>query len=49
MQNREDCQLKLQNVNLQGSGLGTECKTTYMFIFIDINMKGFGKKDVQNL
>lgn len=42
MQNREDCQLKLQNVNLQGSGLGTECKTTYMFIFIDIN-----KKDVQ--
>lgn len=42
-------QLKLQNVNLQGIGLGTESKTIYSFIFLDINMKGMRKKDMQNV
>lgn len=43
-QNGEDYQLKCQNLNLQGTGLGAEGKTIYTFIFIDINMKGLGKK-----
>lgn len=48
MQNGDEHQLKLLNVHCQGTGLETESKIIYTFVFIYANMKDFRKK-MQNL
>lgn len=43
-QNGDEHQPKLQNVHFQGTGLETERKTIYTFVFIYTNRKDFRKK-----